>query len=115
MPGQSEQRVQTEGAPDQLITPECETRSLLSFTLPGCCMPNNRCGVSNYHIADILLALGGVPAPFTRVQCTSTETLNIEFRLTPLAGLGQLPSSDGPCDYNALDAKLPRRSSTTQD
>jgi hypothetical protein len=112
LPGQAEERVESEtegGAPDQLITPECETRSLLAFTLPGCCMPDNRCGVSTYHIADILLFLGGVPAPFTRVQCTSVEALNLEFRLTPLAGLGQIPPSDGACDYEALDAKLPHK------
>ena len=108
MPGQDKQRITTEGAPDQLITPDCESRALLSFTLPGCCMPNDRCGVSNYHIADILLVLGGIPAPFTRVQCVDVETLNAQFRVTPLAGLGQLPPSAGTCDYAKLDAELPK-------
>jgi hypothetical protein len=72
-------------------------------------MPNSRCGISTYHVADILLLLGGIPAPFTRVQCTSVETLNLQFRVTPLAGMGQIPPSDGPCDYPALDAKLPHK------
>lgn len=107
LPGQEEQRVVTEGRPDQLITPDCETRSLLAFNMPGCCMPDNRCGISTYQIAPILLGLSLVPAPFTDVECVRVETLNAQFRVTPLAGMAQIPPSDGTCDYADLDARLP--------
>lgn len=112
LPGQDEQRISTEGAPDQLITPDCGTRGLLSFPLPGCCMQDNRCGVSTYQIADILLLLGGIPAPFTRVECVRVETLNAQFRVTPLAGMGQLPPSNDTCDYADLDARLPQNNTS---
>lgn len=105
-PGQPEQRVVTEGQPDQLITPDCETRTLLAFSLPGCCMPNNRCGVSTYAVADILLGLVLFPAPFTFVECVSTQQLNQQFRATSLAAFGQIPEATGTCDYADLDARL---------
>ena len=107
LPGQPEQRVTTPGAPDQLITPLCGSRGVLAFSFPGCCMPDDRCGVSTYQLADILLGLAGVPAPFTRPECVSVETLNAQLRATALAGMGQLAPSTDSCDYADLQARLP--------
>jgi len=104
--GYDEQRVTAEDGPDQLLTPDCETRTLLAFPLVGCCMPNNRCGVSTYQVTEILAGLALVPAPFTRTECVSVEELNAQFHATTLAGFGQIPPSNGTCNYADLDARL---------
>jgi hypothetical protein len=104
--GADEKRIVTAGAPDQLITPDCETRVLIGYPLIGCCMPNNHCGVSTYQVANILLGLAVEPAPFTRVECVAVETLNAQFQASSLAGFGQLPASQGNCNYGDLATRL---------
>lgn len=105
-PGQPEERVLVDGGTDQLITPDCESRHLLAFTLVGCCLPNDQCGISTYQVADILAGLVLFPAPFTRVECVSVEEMNAQFRASSLAGFGQIPPSNGTCKYADLDARL---------
>ncbi|HKU41130.1 MAG TPA: hypothetical protein VJR89_23370 [Polyangiales bacterium] len=105
-PGLPEERVVVDGGTDQLITPDCESRNLLAFTLVGCCLPNNQCGVSTYQMVDLLSSLVVFPAPFTRVECVSVEELNAQFRATSLAGFGQIPPSNGTCNYADLNARL---------
>lgn len=108
-PGESEERVAVEGGPDILVTPSCDSRILGGFSLPGCCMPNNQCGVSTHNTADTLgvLVVGLSPPGFTRIQCMPVDTLNMQFRQTNLAGFGQLPVSNQSCDFKAVDAMLP--------
>jgi hypothetical protein len=108
-PGESEERVAVEGSPDILVTPGCDSRILGGFSLPGCCMTNNQCGVSTHHTADTLgvLVVGLSPPGFTKVQCMPVDTLNMQLRQTNLAGFGQLPLSNQRCDFQALDAMLP--------
>lgn len=91
---------------DQLITPDCETRALLAFPLPGCCLPNDRCGISTYQIHSILQAVVIFPAPFTEVECVSVEELNTQFRATLFAGAAQIPPSNGSCNYADLNMRL---------
>jgi hypothetical protein len=104
--GEREQRIVTAGAPDQLITPDCETRVLIGYPLVGCCMPNNHCGVSTYQVANTLLGLAAAPEPFTKVECVPVDVLNAQFKESSLAGFGQLPPSDGSCDYHDLATRL---------
>jgi hypothetical protein len=54
----------------------------------------------------ILLGLALLPAPYTFVECVSTQELNLQFRATSLAGFGQIPDSTGTCNYADLDARL---------
>jgi hypothetical protein len=104
--GQPEQRIPVAGGTDQLITPDCESRNLLVYTLPGCCMPNNKCGISTSETADTFALMVVIPAPFTSVECVSVEELNAQFRASSLVGFGQIPPSNGTCNYADLDARL---------
>jgi hypothetical protein len=112
-PGKDEQRVVVEGGTDQLITPACESRALLAFPLPGCCMPDNTCGISTYQIKDILAGLVLFPAPFGSVECVSATELNAQFRASTLAGFAQLPPTTERCDYADLNARLPAADSSS--
>jgi hypothetical protein len=112
-PGQDEKRVVTQGAPDQLITPTCESRALIVFPLVGCCMPNNMCGISTYQITQTLAGLTLFPAPFGSPECVSSAELKTQFRAAGITGLGQLPATEGGCDYAELDARLPHPDPTS--
>ena len=105
-PGEEEKRIPNPGGMDQLITPDCESRALLAFPLPGCCLPSNRCGVSTYQIRSVLQTVAIFPAPFTEIECVTVEELNAQFRQSLFAGAAQLPPSDGTCNYADLNMRL---------
>lgn len=106
-PGEEARRVTVPYGTDQLITPECESRALLEFPLPGCCLPDNRCGVSTHLIYSILGTIAVFPAPFGEIECVTVDELNRQFRASTLAGAAQLPPSDGTCNYADLNARFP--------
>ena len=110
LPGFYAHRTAVEGGDDILITPDCESRGFVAFALPGCCMPNNQCGISTDEMADIFqVLLEGDSAPFTQPECVPAQVLNQQLRdSVKLAGIAHLPpTSGGPCDYAALDMQLP--------
>lgn len=105
-PGSEDLRVATDTGEEILLTTGCNTASILSISFIGCCMPSNRCGVSTYGVWDTIgvLAPG---APFSRLQCVSSKTLNQQLEHSQFRGLRFLPDTDAPCDHAALDAQLP--------
>ncbi|HTU61254.1 MAG TPA: hypothetical protein VMF89_22520, partial [Polyangiales bacterium] len=111
-PGTYDHRVQVEGpeAGDILVAAQCESRGLLVFTLPGCCMPDDRCGISTDEVAlQLGLILGGEEAPFTQPECVSADELNMQLKASSLAELAHFPPTAGaPCDYATLAAAQPR-------
>ena len=111
-PGTYDHRVEVEGPPedDILVAAQCESRGILVFTMPGCCMPDNRCGISTDEIAPQLgLLLEGEDAPFAAPECVTADELNMQFQASSLNEFGRIPATSGaPCDYQALAASQPR-------
>lgn len=105
-PGAEDLRVSTEAGKDILLTTGCSTASILSINFVGCCLPNNRCGVSTYGIWDTLAVLAP-GAGFARLECVSSKKLNAQLADSQFRGLRFLPDTDAACDYAALDAQLP--------
>jgi hypothetical protein len=108
-PGLDEERYLPDDGGQILITPSCMSYTLAAFILPGCCLPDNRCGLSTHMSYDTLSVLNELmPAPFTQPECVTAETLNQQFRATPKLGPFARTVASGTCDYAALDAKLPK-------
>lgn len=107
-PGSEEQRVQVEDGDDLLLSTDCESTAMLSFSFIGCCLPNNQCGVSTYGVHDTLAVIVGEDEPFTHLQCVTVAELNRQLADSSLAGLAHFRATEGSCDYAALDARLPR-------
>lgn len=99
-------RIATEGGKDILLSSACDSTSILSITFGGCCMPNNRCGVSTYGIWDTIGVLAP-EAPFAKLQCVAAAQMNAQIAESRFRGLHYLRDTDAPCDYAALDATLP--------
>lgn len=107
---QAEQRVPGAGAGDILITPECTTRAFANALLPGCCLPDDTCGLSTTVGKDVFVTLlrnDFVRAPFTFNECVTWKQLNDQLAATALAPWAFVPPSKGKCNYAALDARLP--------
>lgn len=105
-PGSEDLRIADDDGEEILLTTGCRTASILSISFIGCCMPNDRCGVSTYGVWDTLgvLAPG---RPFSRLECVSSKVLNAQLEDSQFRGLRFLPDTDAPCDHAALDAQLP--------
>lgn len=114
-PGLMDERVPVEGAEDILIAEVCEQSAILSISFPGCCMPDGRCGLSNYQFHDTFAVVVGDQAELAQLQCVPSETMNAYIRETSMAGFAYLPASRGRCDYAALDARLPPAESPLAD
>jgi hypothetical protein len=111
-PGTYDHRVQVEGPEEQdiLVAEQCESRGFWVFTLPGCCMADNRCGISTDEVAPTLgLLLEGETAPFTQPECVTADELNAQFKTTSLSAFARIPATAGaPCDRAALAEAHPR-------
>lgn len=98
-------KVDVDGGEDVLITEQCESFQLIAtFILPGCCLPDNTCGLSTDESAPTLndLAPGN---PFGKPECVTAEVLNQQFRDSALASFARTTAM-GTCDYAALAVKL---------
>jgi hypothetical protein len=111
-PGTYDHRVQVEGPEegDILVAAQCESRGLMVFTLPGCCMPDDRCGISTDEVAlQLGLLLEGEEAPFSTPECVTADELNMQLKASSLSEFGRIPATAGtPCDHSALAEALPR-------
>jgi len=111
-PGTYDHRVQVEGPEesDILVAAQCESRGILVFTLPGCCMPDDRCGISTDEVAlQLGLLLEGEEAPFSAPECVTADELNTQLKASSLSEFGRIPATAGaPCDHSALAEALPR-------
>jgi hypothetical protein len=68
-PGLEEERYLPDNGGQILITPSCMSYTLAAFILPGCCMPDSRCGLSTHMSYDTLGVLNdSMPAPFTQPE-----------------------------------------------
>lgn len=107
--GQYKHRVEEDDGDFVLITPDCESRTMMVHTLPGCCMPNNECGVSTDETWHTLGAfVPGESYPFTEMECVAVSELNRQLKESPLAAFARIPeTTTRPCDYAALEAELP--------
>ena len=105
-PGNEDMRVETDSGEEILLTTGCNTASILSISFAGCCMPNNRCGVSTYGIWDTLAVIAP-GAAFAQLECVASKVLNTQIENSLWRGLRFLPDTDKPCDYAALAADLP--------
>lgn len=106
-PGLYEHRVELEDGGEILITPDCMSYTLAAFILPGCCLPDNSCGLSTDESYPTLEVLNdGAPAPFTRPECVPAQTLNQQLRESARLGAFARTTASGTCDYAALSARL---------
>jgi hypothetical protein len=112
LPGTYDHRVEVEGPEegDILVAAQCESRGFWVFTMPGCCMPDNRCGISTDEIAPTLeLLLEGETAPFAKPECVTADELNTQFKATSLDEFARIPPTSGAaCDHQALAEAQPR-------
>jgi hypothetical protein len=110
-PGLYDHRVEVEPeiGEDILVAESCESFTVLAFILPGCCMPDNRCGLSTDESWPTFESfVEGKPAPFTKPECVSATELNQQFRDSgTLADFARLKESGMSCDYAALAEKFP--------
>lgn len=107
LPGATNERVQGADGHSILLSSECEGRSILNMPLPGCCLPDNSCGVSTYQTYDTLaeLLVDG-EAAFTQLECVLVAEMNAQLKATHLAGFGRLQPHNHGCDYAALLAEV---------
>ena len=105
-PTTEDMRLDPESGPDILMTSKCDTASILSVSFGGCCMPNNRCGVSTDGMWDTLAVIAP-GEPFSKLECVASKELNAQLEDSRLRGLRFLPDTDQACDHAALDARLP--------
>ena len=110
--GTYDHRVEVEGpeSGDILVAQQCESRGFWVFTLPGCCMPDNRCGISTDEVAPTFeLLLEGESAPFAKPECVTADELNRQFEATSLDAFARIPATSGAqCDHQALAEAQPR-------
>lgn len=111
-PGTYDHRIELEGPAedDILIAEQCESRGFWVFTLPGCCMPDNRCGISTDEVAPTFeLLLEGESAPFAKPECVTADELNMQFNASSLDEFARVPPTSGAaCDREALALAVPR-------
>lgn len=112
-PGTYDHRVEIEGTPesdDVLVAAQCESRGFWVFALPGCCMPDNRCGISTDEVAPTFeVLLDGASAPFSKPECVTADELNAQLKASSLDAFARIPAtSGGACDFAALAEALPR-------
>ena len=111
-PGTYDHRVELPGDEenDILVAEQCESRGVTVFTMPGCCMPNNHCGISTDEVAPTFqVLLEGDSAAFTERECLSADELNEKLKTTKLSAFARVPSTSGAmCDYAALAKAIPR-------
>lgn len=110
--GTYDHRVEQDGpeADDVLVAQQCESRGFWVYTLPGCCMPDDSCGISTDEIAGTFeVLLDGESAPFSKPECLSADDLNAQLRDSKLAAFARFPAtSAAACDYAALAQANPR-------
>jgi hypothetical protein len=106
-PGLNEERYEEPGVPDVLIATTCASFHIAAFTLPGCCMPDNSCGLST-HANGLMFAetVNDLNAPFARPECVPAEVLNQQFSASKLASFARLKGG-GTCNYAEIDARQP--------
>jgi hypothetical protein len=105
--GLYEHRVAVEGGEDILITPDCQSFTVLAFILPGCCLPDNTCGLSTDESRTTLAEIAqSMDVPFASPECVSAETLNQQFRDADL-GMFARTTASGSCNHAELDMELP--------
>jgi hypothetical protein len=93
---------------DILIVPECDSYTLLAYILPGCCLPDDTCGLSTDESWPTLEYLAMGTFPFTSPECVSAAELNQQFRdSVTLQTFARIPDTTGTCDYAARAAELP--------
>lgn len=112
-PGTYDHRVELEDTPEEddvLVAAQCESRGFWVFTLPGCCMRDNRCGISTDEVAGTFeVLLEGESAPFSKPECVTADELNMQLRMSSLDAFARIPATSGDaCDYAALAAAQPR-------
>ena len=111
-PGTYDHRVELPGAEenDILVAEQCESRGVTVFTMPGCCMPDNHCGISTDEVAPTFqVLLEGDSAAFSEPECLSADELNAQLKQTKLAAFARIPSTSGAtCDHAALAKAVPR-------
>jgi hypothetical protein len=112
LPGTYDHRVELEGPEenDILVAKQCESRGFWVFTMPGCCMPDNRCGISTDEVAPTFeLLLEGESAPFAKPECVTADELNNQFKASSLEAFARIRATSGaPCDHQALAQAIPR-------
>jgi len=109
-PGLWKHRVEPDEGEDILITPDCESFSIWAYILPGCCLPDNTCGLSTDESWTTLAVLAsGTDAPFTKPECVTADELNRQFRDSETLASFARTRASGSCDYAALAAELPPR------
>ena len=109
-PGLWEHRVEVDDGADILITPDCESYTVLAFILPGCCLPDDTCGLSTDESWSTLGYLANdMGARFASPECVPAEELNQQFRDSGTLQSFARTTASGTCSYRALDAALPPR------
>jgi hypothetical protein len=105
--GFNEERYEEEGFPDILIASSCASFHIAAFTLPGCCLPDNRCGLSTHSNAPMFEYWASDPtAPFAHPECVPAEVLNQQFRASKLVSVARV-SGGGTCSYAEIAARQP--------
>lgn len=106
-PGLNEERYEADGVEDILVASTCASFHIAAFTLPGCCLPDDTCGLSTHSDAPLFEGWTHDPdAPFSHAECVHAEILNQQFRDSTLGALARLHDG-GSCSYSEIDARQP--------
>lgn len=102
-----ELRIEVERGDDILLTPDCTSYRVLAWGLPGCCLPNDTCGLStDESYSTFANIIQGDGVPFDHPECLSAEALNQNFRNSGVLAAFARTVSSGTCNYAALDSRL---------
>jgi hypothetical protein len=94
-------------SPDILVSEECPSYSVLPHILPGCCLPDNTCGLSTSESYPTFETFDPSGLPFTKPECVSAEELNRQFSQSTVLYPFARTKTSGTCDYAALAAMFP--------
>jgi hypothetical protein len=92
---------------DVLVTEECPSFTVLAFILPGCCLPDNTCGLSTSESYPTFESWDPSGLPFSKPECVSADELNRQFSQSEVLYPFARTKAHGSCDYAALSVRFP--------
>jgi len=95
------------GNPEILLAARCPSLALVGFPLYGCCMPDDKCGLSTHYMLSDIKALSNTPEKIPPAQCTTSATISKIVEDTTVKLFSPVPATMGSCNYASLKAKLP--------
>lgn len=108
-PSLPDQRVYATPERDIVLAEKCPSLMLSGFPVYGCCMPDNKCGLSTHYVLSDMRMLSSTPEKIGPAQCTTAAGVTEMVKNTNISQFTPLPTPRATsCDYAKLYASLPK-------